>query len=119
MLIRQIVLSVSVKAWALILVALTKAFDYFISPKRTTSKILHFCSSKKWTCFDFMRSGNSKAGENFDPVFLCPWTLSCPCSKSYRLANVLHCDGLGCVFGNHSGPLCEKVNHRIRVILIS
>ena len=37
-----------------------KPFGYFISPKRTTSKILHFCSSKKWTCFDFMRPGNSK-----------------------------------------------------------
>ena len=75
MLIRQIVLSVSVKAWALILVALTKAFDYFISPKRTTSKMLHFCSSKKWTCFDFMRSGNSKARVKLRPGLFVPLDL--------------------------------------------
>ena len=54
-----------------------------------------------------------------DRVHGCFVSTSWPCSKSYRLANVLHCDGLGCVFGNHPGPLCEKVNHRIRVILIS
>ena len=60
MLIRRIVLSVSVKAWALTLVTTPKNFGYFVNPKRATSKILHFRSTQEWTCFDFMRSGNSK-----------------------------------------------------------